>query len=344
MVDTSLMFAVMKAVPPNSGLLLVGDVDQLPSVGPGQVLGDIIGAGVIQVARLTEVFRQAAESRIVVNAHRINRGEMPEWPKPGEDSDFWFVDAEDPEKGAAKVVEIVRDRIPRRFRLDPVHDVQVLCPMQRARSALARSTAISKTRSIRIWRKDRALRIVKGSAIVVTDEGLWRDFASIRFEIEPPGDPSRDDFATFRQRLAYDRPECSSHGCASATRTPSQDSCKESKTRNLFAIRFMRATPPTPHGNGGISPRVSRNKSRRNRDDDRLDVVGNQELRLQATAAYGRHAKAFSSIQSHTRAKTSACSRTRWPPPGTLKKVFGSLARSNSRFAELIGMTSSSSP
>ena len=106
MVDTSLMFAVMKAVPLNSGLLLVGDVDQLPSVGPGQILGDIIGSGAIPVARLTEVFRQAAESRIVVNAHRINRGEMPEWPKPGENSDFWFVDAEDPEKGATKVVEI----------------------------------------------------------------------------------------------------------------------------------------------------------------------------------------------------------------------------------------------
>ncbi len=131
MADTSLMFAVMKAVPPKAGLLLVGDVDQLPSVGPGQVLGDIIMSGAISVARLTEVFRQAAQSRIVVNAHRINRGEMPEWPKRGEDSDFWFVDADDPEKGAAKVMEIVRDRIPRRFGLDPVLDVQVLCPMQR---------------------------------------------------------------------------------------------------------------------------------------------------------------------------------------------------------------------
>ena len=81
MVDTSLVFAVMKAVPPKSGLLLVGDVDQLPSVGPGQILGDIIGWDAIEVARLTEVFDQAAESRIVVNAHRINGGEMPEWPK-----------------------------------------------------------------------------------------------------------------------------------------------------------------------------------------------------------------------------------------------------------------------
>lgn len=131
MVDTSLMFALVKANPGRASLLLVGDVDQLPSVGPGQVLDDIINSGAIPVARLTEVFRQAAESRIVVNAHRINRGEMPEWPKRGEDSDFWFVDADDPEKGAAKVVEIVRDRIPRRFGLDPIRDIQVLCPMQR---------------------------------------------------------------------------------------------------------------------------------------------------------------------------------------------------------------------
>ncbi len=131
MLDTSLMFALLKAIPPQAALLLVGDVDQLPSVGPGQVLADVINSGVIAVARLTEVFRQAAESRIVVNAHRINRGEMPEWNKAGEESDFYFVEADDPEDGAAKVVQIVRDRIPKRFGLDPVRDIQVLCPMQR---------------------------------------------------------------------------------------------------------------------------------------------------------------------------------------------------------------------
>ncbi len=131
MVDAPLMYAVLKAVPPKAALLLVGDVDQLPSVGPGQVLGDIIDSSVISVARLTEVFRQAAESRIIVNAHGINRGEMPEWPKAGDDSDFFFIEAKEPEQGAAKVVEIVRDRIPRRFGLDPIRDVQVLCPMQR---------------------------------------------------------------------------------------------------------------------------------------------------------------------------------------------------------------------
>src|SRR5215210_3833718 len=89
MVDVPLMNALLKAVPERAALLLVGDVDQLPSVGPGQVLADIIGSGRLPIARLTEVFRQAAASRIVVNAHRINHGEMPEWPERGSDSDFY---------------------------------------------------------------------------------------------------------------------------------------------------------------------------------------------------------------------------------------------------------------
>ncbi|PPQ34808.1 exodeoxyribonuclease V alpha subunit [Rhodoblastus acidophilus] len=131
MIDAPLMFALLKALPTTSGLMLVGDVDQLPSVGPGRVLADIIESGALPVARLTEVFRQAAESRIVVGAHRINEGKMPEWPRRSEDADFFFVEAATPEEGAAKVVEIVRDRIPRRFGMDAVGDVQVLCPMQR---------------------------------------------------------------------------------------------------------------------------------------------------------------------------------------------------------------------
>jgi len=136
MVDVPLMNALLRAVPPRAALLLVGDVDQLPSVGPGQVLGDIIASGAVPVVRLTEIFRQAATSRIIVNAHRINAGQMPEWPKKaaegsGEDSDFYFVDAATPESGVAKLIEIVRGRIPRRFGFDPVRDVQVLCPMNR---------------------------------------------------------------------------------------------------------------------------------------------------------------------------------------------------------------------
>ncbi|WP_456237104.1 SF1B family DNA helicase RecD2 [Arenibaculum pallidiluteum] len=130
MVDIVLMNALVKALPPEAALLLVGDVDQLPSVGPGQVLADVIGSGAVPVVRLTEVFRQAAESRIIVNAHRINRGQMPDM-EPTEGSDFYFVDATDPEDGVRKVLEVVRNRIPKRFGFDPVTDIQVLAPMNR---------------------------------------------------------------------------------------------------------------------------------------------------------------------------------------------------------------------
>jgi exodeoxyribonuclease V alpha subunit len=130
MVDVPLMRALLKALPDEAALLLVGDVDQLPSVGPGQVLADIIEAGTIPVVRLTEVFRQATQSQVIVNAHRINQGQMPELPQ-GEGSDFYFVEASDPEEGARKLLTVVRERIPARFGLDPVRDVQVLCPMNR---------------------------------------------------------------------------------------------------------------------------------------------------------------------------------------------------------------------
>jgi exodeoxyribonuclease V alpha subunit len=132
MVDVPLMASLVRALPPTAALMLVGDVDQLPSVGPGQVLADVIDSGAVPVARLTEVFRQAAESFIVRNAHRINRGDMPELPSGSkEPSDFYFVDAADPEDGMRKVIEVVRNRIPLRFGLDPIRDVQVLCPMNR---------------------------------------------------------------------------------------------------------------------------------------------------------------------------------------------------------------------
>ena len=131
MVDVPLMYALMKAVPENAALLAVGDVDQLPSVGPGQVLSDLIGSGSVPVARLVEVFRQAARSRIVMNAHRINRGDMPEMGRPEGETDFYFIPAETPEDALRKIVELVRSRIPQRFGLDPVRDIQVLCPMNR---------------------------------------------------------------------------------------------------------------------------------------------------------------------------------------------------------------------
>src|SRR3954463_10696702 len=97
MVDVPLMYALLKAVPPGMALLLVGDVDQLPSVGPGRVLGDIIDSGLVPVVRLSEVFRQAASSRIITNAHRINTGTLPLLSKRGEASDFHWLDARPPE-------------------------------------------------------------------------------------------------------------------------------------------------------------------------------------------------------------------------------------------------------
>ncbi|HUG61607.1 MAG TPA: ATP-dependent RecD-like DNA helicase [Methylomirabilota bacterium] len=131
MVDIALMAALVEAIPRHAALILVGDVDQLPSVGPGQVLADAIGSGAIPVARLTEIFRQAEESRIVVSAHRINHGETPEPPPPGEMSDFYVVDASGAEDALAKILEIVGARIPRRFGLDAMRDVQVITPMQK---------------------------------------------------------------------------------------------------------------------------------------------------------------------------------------------------------------------
>ena len=131
MIDVPLMQQLLKAVPDEAGLLLVGDIDQLPSVGPGQVLADLIGSGTVPVVRLTEVFRQAAESRIIASAHRINRGEMPDLGKPEPGSDFYFVPAEDPEQAVARVLTLVSSRIPRSFGLDSVRDIQVLCPMNR---------------------------------------------------------------------------------------------------------------------------------------------------------------------------------------------------------------------
>jgi exodeoxyribonuclease V alpha subunit len=131
MVDVLLMNALLKAVPDKAALLIVGDVDQLPSVGPGQILADMITSEAVPVVRLTEVFRQAAESRIIVNAHRINQGVIPDLRKPEAESDFYFVEAEDPETAVPLIIELVKTRIPRRFALDPIRDIQVLCPMNR---------------------------------------------------------------------------------------------------------------------------------------------------------------------------------------------------------------------
>jgi exodeoxyribonuclease V alpha subunit len=109
----------------------VGDIDQLPSVGPGQVLADVISSGAVPVVRLTEVFRQAAQSRIITSAHHINQGSIPDLSRRSTDSDFYFVQADDPETAVARIIELVKTRIPKRFSVDPIRDIQVLCPMNR---------------------------------------------------------------------------------------------------------------------------------------------------------------------------------------------------------------------
>jgi exodeoxyribonuclease V alpha subunit len=127
MVDVMLMQSLMKATPNRAALLIVGDIDQLPSVGPGQGLADIIASGAVPVVRLTEVFRQAAQSRIISSDHRINQGSIPDLNPPEAESDFYFVQVEDPETAVARIIELAKARIPRRFGLDRIRDIQVLC-------------------------------------------------------------------------------------------------------------------------------------------------------------------------------------------------------------------------
>lgn len=143
MVDVELMAALLQALPAEGSLLLIGDADQLPSVGPGQVLRDLIDSGAIPVARLQEIFRQAHNSSIVRNAHRVNRGYLPELEPPSDElSDFYFVRTEDDDRRRRpahevaedvqrKIARIVAGRLPARFRVHPVRDVQVLSPMNR---------------------------------------------------------------------------------------------------------------------------------------------------------------------------------------------------------------------
>ena len=127
MVDVQLMHSLLQAVPAAASVLLVGDVNQLPSVGAGQVLADIIESQAVAVVTLTEIFRQAKTSKIITNAHAINSGTMPDLSNQLE-GDFFFVAAEAPEEAVGKVVQIVKQRIPRRWRYNPIRDVQVLCP------------------------------------------------------------------------------------------------------------------------------------------------------------------------------------------------------------------------
>jgi exodeoxyribonuclease V alpha subunit len=133
MIDTLLMFHLLKAIPTQTHLILVGDVDQLPSVGPGNVLKDIIESGIFTVVRLTEIFRQAQGSMIIVNAHRVNQGMFPVLREnyKNEIKDFYFIHEENPEKVLDKVITFCSERIPEHFGFHPTRDIQVMTPMHK---------------------------------------------------------------------------------------------------------------------------------------------------------------------------------------------------------------------
>ena len=130
MVDTVLMNSLLRAVPISASVVLVGDVDQLPSVGAGNVLKDVIASGIVEVVELNEIFRQAQTSRIITNAHAINRGEMP-YVQNDRDADFFFLEVSEPDQVVEMVCGLCAARLPRTYRLDSIEDIQVLVPMYR---------------------------------------------------------------------------------------------------------------------------------------------------------------------------------------------------------------------
>ena len=131
MLDIVLCHHLLQAVPRHASVLFAGDANQLPSVGPGKFLGDVLESGVVPFLRLERIFRQGERSGIVEAAHRVNQGRLPSLASSGSQRDFYFVDAGEPEAAANAVVRICAERIPARFGLRPMRDVQVLCPMNR---------------------------------------------------------------------------------------------------------------------------------------------------------------------------------------------------------------------
>jgi exodeoxyribonuclease V alpha subunit len=131
MLDTVMTYNLLRALPPASQIVLVGDVDQLPSVGPGSVLLDLIRSGALPVVRLSHIFRQAEESRIVVNAHRVNQGELPLASADDPNADFFFIERQEPEEILVTMKALLTERIPRKFGFHPTRDIQVLTPMHK---------------------------------------------------------------------------------------------------------------------------------------------------------------------------------------------------------------------
>lgn len=191
MVDLPLADALLQAVEPGTRLIVVGDVDQLPSIGPGAVLRDLLASNRVPFVRLRQIFRQAQKSLIVTNAHRINAGELPLPPKPGVASDFFIVERRDAESATRTIVELVQARIPQRFGMDPIRDIQVLTPMHRG---VAGSHALndalqhalnpigeSLTRAGRVFRRGDKVMQLKNDY----DRGVFNGDVGIVTRVEP---------------------------------------------------------------------------------------------------------------------------------------------------------------
>lgn len=168
MIDIVLMNSLLKAIPPNMRLIMVGDIDQLPSVGAGNVLRDIIDSEAFPVIRLTRIFRQAQTSRIIMNAHRINEGKMPEIYN-GADSDFFFQELEDPDKCVRRIVDLVQKKLPDYYHVEPGR-IQVLTPMQRG---VVGATNLNLALQEALNPGEREI-IVRGGKRTVAVEGLRR--------------------------------------------------------------------------------------------------------------------------------------------------------------------------
>ena len=186
MVDLPLMCHLVQALPLPAALVLVGDADQLPSVGPGTVLRDLLDFDAIPSIRLTTIFRQAQRSRIITNAHRVNRGEMPDLSTPGPDEvpDCYFIEQEDPVRVRDLVVRLVSERLPRRYGYDPFEDIQVLVPMHRGEAGVAQLNAALQarlnppaegktelTRSGRLFRVGDRVMVIKNNYTLQTANG-----------------------------------------------------------------------------------------------------------------------------------------------------------------------------
>jgi exodeoxyribonuclease V alpha subunit len=171
MVDLLLFDRLLAALPPSAQLVLVGDVDQLPSVGPGSVLADVISSNTVQTTKLDRIFRQAEQSLIITNAHRINRGEMPRLEKSAtpENVDFYMIERRDPDDVLATIKELIQNRIPSRFGVDPIDDVQVLTPMNKGSLGVA-----SMNRELQALLNPRGETLTRGSRVFRTGDKVMQ--------------------------------------------------------------------------------------------------------------------------------------------------------------------------